>query len=347
MDQDQIEQQTDTNDAATRDDLIAAVQEAASAEAAEGETRGEQALANGAADALAGALKGTEATEAPDPVAEVLRKREEMHRKRLDADAYATQLRAQAEAERQRIIDEARAEAERLRAQSTTDLRQRYKEDPTGFLRSLDDNPMNVVDEVMRQGTPEWRAMQKLQQETAEAKKLAEEGRGAKAELEKFREEQKAEKLASMRAAVQEQFLTQHASAEKAPYLHARYDAGEVFERCDALCREWQADGLKLGVDFDRDTLVAYLEKQSRERYTKLSPSQGVATGSAAQEAGPAASQGSAKKSANGTRTLSVAQGSERRTQPRPLSEMKPEEARAALIEEVKAARRANPDSEF
>lgn len=338
MDQDQIETQQTEPGAATRDDLIAAVQEAATAEAAT-----EPSVAP------AGETASTEETPAdvPDPVAEVLRKREEMHRKRLDADAYAQQLRARAEAEHQRIIDEARAEAERLKAQSATDLRQRFQADPTAFLRSLDDDPQNVVDAVVRQGTPEARAFARLQQETAEAKRLAEEGRGAKEELAKFREEQKAQKLLEMRAAVQEQFLSQHASPEKAPYLHARYDANEVFERCDALCREWQADGLKLGTDFDRDTLVAYLEKQSRERYTKLPSSQGVATGNAAQEAGPAASQGSAKKSANGTRTLSVAQGSERRTSPRPLSEMKPEEARAALIEEVKAARRAYPDSEF
>lgn len=339
MDQEQNETlQTDTT--ATRDDLIAAVQEAATAEAA----------AEGTATATTDATTTTEtagAADVSDPVAEVLRRREEMHRKRLDADAYSMQLRQRAEAEHQRIIDEARAEAERLKREAASNFREEFARDPTGTLRTLADDPKDIVDEVVRQGTPEWRALNAARKDAAEARKLAEEGRGAKEELAKFREEQKAQKLLEMRAAVQEQFLSQHASPEKAPYLHARYDANEVFERCDALCREWQADGLKLGTDFDRDTLVAYLEKQSRERYTKLPSSQGVATGNAAQEAGPAASQGSAKKSANGTRTLSVAQGSERRTSPRPLSEMKPEEARAALIEEVKAARRAYPDSEF
>lgn len=286
---------------------------------------------------------------APDPDArlkEILSKREASHRKTLEADDYAAQLRADAERERQRILDEARAEAERLRSQSTSNARQQYQADPTGFLRTLDDDPKNVVDTVLRQGTPEWQEMQRIKAELAQAKEDAKLGKQAVDEVSKIREERKNE-IAEMRAAaIREDFLSNHANPEKAPYLHARFDSPEeVFDRCNKLCVSWQKDGLKLGVDFDKSDLVTYLENQSRERYQKLPAAQAVSAGSTTQASGVAATQGIAKQSASGSRTPTAAQGSERRTSPKPFSELTPQQQREELIAEVAAARRAIPDA--
>lgn len=279
-------------------------------------------------------------------IAEIIAKRDAAHRKKLEADAYAEQLRKTAEEERQRIIDEARAEAERVREQARIDARRRFQEDPTGFLKQLDDDPQNVVDAVVKQGTPEWRAMQRMQAELAQAREDAKAGKEASEEVKKIRDERKAEIDALRAAAVREDFLTNYAPPEKAPYLHARFDTPEeVFDRCNQLCVSWQKDGLKLGVDFDKADLVTYLEKQSRERYQKLPVAQAVSAGGSTQAPGVGATGGIARQSANGSRTPSAVQGSERRTSPKPFHELTPEQQRAELIAEVAAARRANPDA--
>lgn len=328
----------------SRDDLIAAVREAGGTESAD--VAAEEAAAAERASA-AGSAPATETPAAPDPdekLAAVLKAREEAHRKRLDAEERAAEIRRAAEEERQRILEEAKAEARRLADQELAELRAKFRGSPTAALRALADDPQEVVDAVLREGTPEARALAKAQEEARQARELAQAGKSAKEELDKFKAELAREKHEMHVAKVREDFLTNFASPEKAPYLHARFDADEVFERCDKLCREWQSDGLKLGVDFDRDTLVAYLEKQSRERLTKLSGSPAHQVSAAAPSKGPGIAT---KVAANGTRTLSAAEGSERRTSPKPLSEMSDAERRQALIEEVAAARRANPDASF
>lgn len=325
----------------TRDELIAAVREAGGTESVDVDAEASAAAARATEAAPA---QPAEPPQSPDAKLEaILKAREAAHMKRRDAEDRASEIRRAAEEERQRIIEEARAEAKRIADQELADLRARFRDSPTAALRALADNPQDVVDAVLREGTPEARAIAKAQEEAREARKLAEEGSRARTELEKFKAEQQAEREAARVAAVRQEFLSTFASPEKAPHLHARWEPEEVFERCDRLCREWQADGLKLGIDFDRDTLVSYLEKQSRERFSKLSGNPAQQSSAAAPKTEP----GSAPKSAaNGTRTLSVASGNERRTSPKPLSEMSAEEARKALIEEVAAARRANPDAQ-
>lgn len=342
MPEDQIEtteQQTTTDGAATRDDLIAAVREAAGAEGgaapaepAEPQEKPEPAAAEPAA------------TAEPDPdakLAEILKRREEGHAKRRDAEAYAEQVRRQAEAEKQQLLEEARAEARRIFEAEQRALKERFRTSPTQTLRELGD-PDEIVDAVLKDGTPEARALAKAQEEARLARELAAEGKTAREELAQFKAEQLREKQQALYSAARDSFLTEHANAEKAPYMNARWDADEVFQRCDALCREWESDGMVLGRDFDKSTLVAYLEKQSRDRFAKTVPG----TAQQVSAAGSATSQGVATKvTANGSRTLAAAAGSERRTSPRPYHEMTPDEQRQALIDEVAAAKRAFPDA--
>ena len=125
--------------------------------------------------------------------------------------------------------------------------------------------------------------------------------------------------------------------------MPARWDPEEIFERSAKLAQEWAKEGLVYRKDFDDADVAAYLEKQSRERFKSLNgqtPAQQSGAGAAERQPGLAP-----KSAANGTRTLSVAQGSERRTSPKPLSELSPEQQREELIATVAAARRANPDA--
>lgn len=346
MDVENTEQQqneqtaTPTDGTVSRDELLAAVREAGGAESVD------VAAEEKAAQEKAAAAPETPQAEDPDARLErILKAREQAHKTQEEAKNYAAQQRQAAEEQARKLIEEARAEAKRIAEAELEAQRAKYRSSPTAYLRAVADDPQEVVDAVLKEGTPEARALAKQREETREALELAKEGKSAREEITKLREEIAAEKRALYEQQVKREFMTEYATEEKAPYLHARFDSDEVFERCNALCKEWQAGGLALGTDFDRGDLVNYLEKQSRERLSKVAPSPPAHQVSAG---APAKGPGLAPKvSANGTRTLSAAAGSERRTSPRPLSEMKPEEARAALMEEVAAARRANPEAPF
>lgn len=336
---DQETEQTATETASTdptRDDLIAAVREA-------GGTESVDAAAEEAAATEAPPAPVEEA--APDPYAKVegiLKAREEAHKKTRDAQDRAAAITRDAEERRDRMIEEARAEAKRIAAEELAAERAKFRTSPTAAIRALAEGGdiQSVIDDVIREGTPEARAIAQAREEARQAREEAKIGKSAKDELEAFKAEQQREREAAYVAQVKSQFLGTVASEEKAPYLHARWDPEEVFDRCNTLCVSWQKDGLTLGKDFDQADLVAYLEKQSRDRLSKVSGTPAHQSGAGA----PAKEPGIAPKSvANGTRTLSAAQGSERRTSPRPLSEMTAEQQRQALIEEVAAARRANP----
>lgn len=312
----------------TRDDLIAAAREAVAA--ADGN----------AATTTQTAAAPTE--QQPDPTEErinsVLRAREAAHKQRLEAENHAATLRQQAEEERKRILDEARAEAKRIADEELSQLRAKYRESPTAALRSLADNPQDVVDAVLREGTPEARALARAQEEARQAREEARAGKSAAEELKAELQKDRAERANAAAAAVRTEFLSQFANTEKAPYMNARWDPEEVFDRCDSLCREWQKDGLKLGIDFDRGDLVAYLEKQSRERITKLpgqTPAQQSGAGTPVRESGIAP-----KSAANGMRTITAASSSERRASPKPFHEMSPEEQREDLINVAREAYR-------
>lgn len=333
------EQATETNEQATRDELIAAAREAAQAEGVEG---GETEQAEKPAP-VEGEKPVAAASTEPDPdakLAEILKRREEGHAKRRDAEAYADQIRRQAEADKQRLIDEARAEARRVADAELAELRAKFKASPTDTLRALG-TPDEITEAVMRDGTPEARALAKAQEEIRQAQEAAKEGKTAREELAEMRQQMAQERQAQQRAQTMNEYMAAHASAEKTPYMHARWDADEIFERSVNVAKAWAADGLVYKKDFDDGDVAMYLERQSRERFQKL-------PGAAQQvsAAGSATSQGVATKvTANGTRTLAASAGSERRTSPRPFHEMNADEQRKALIEEAAAARRANPDA--
>ncbi len=330
------QQETGTGDV-TRDDLIAAVREA-------GGTESVDVAAEEAAAAAQTATK-TEATEAAaaesdePPIYAKIKAREEEWNKRQSAEDHAKRIREEAEKERERILQEARDKAAAEHRAFLEEQARKFRESPTEHLRSLAKDPQDIVDAVLREGTPEARALREMQRELAEAKTKASTAEQVKSEFEEWKKQQAAEKQQAMVAQARAEFFSKFATQETAPHLHARYDEHEIFERAVALAQKWKA----ANVPFDDGEIVAYLEHESRKRLAGLKSAPQQVNGASSTETTGKRPQGQA----TGTRTLSAAQGSERRTSPKPLSEMKPDEARAALMEEVAAARRANPDASF
>lgn len=329
----------------SREELIAAVREAGGADSVDVEAEAAAAAARtGEAPAPAPAAAGEPAPDPDEPrIAGILRAREKAAQERAAARSAADDMLAQARQESQRMIQDARAEAAREAAAEKERLRAEFRANPTATLRALGD-PREISDAVMREGTPEAREMASLRAELEATKKQAGEVTDVRKQLDEFREGQRQEALQRQIAEVKSTFLSQ-ATTEKAPYLNARYEPEEIFARADNLAKKWRSGGLELGKDFDHNDLVQYLEVESKKRISPLglaTPAQQVSAGAPAKEPGNAP-----KVPANGPRTLSAAQGSERRTSPKPIREMTAQEARDALIEEVAAARRANPDATF
>ncbi len=245
------------------------------------------------------------------------------------------------------MIREARERAEREYQADLERRRQAFQQSPTEHLRSLGD-PQQIVDAVLKENTPEARALAALQRELAETKKQAGGASEAKAEIEALRKQVAAAEQQRRIDEIRGVFLGNHATKEKAPYAYAEHGGPDgVFAAADRKAVEWQKQGLQLGTDFDFDDVASYIEREAKSTLEQKLKALNLTP---AQQSGAGAPPGpgiAPKSAANGTRTLSAAQGSERRTTPKPLSEMSEEESRKALIEEVAAARRANPDSPF
>jgi len=347
------QQQTTPEAAATemseRDQLIAAVREAGGTESVDVEQ--EQAVAEAQTETTQAAPAAPAAEPPPeDRLGVILKAREKAHAEREAARASASSTIEDARREAKRIIEESRAESKRAAEDESAARRARFAASPIEALRELGD-PQAVVDAALRHGSPEARAQAALEQQLRETQAIARDGKGAREELAQFRRDLEQQQRQQLIAQAQQQFLSSVATAEKAPYLHAIADSpAGVWEKCDQLCRQWQQDGLVLNgsgeTGFDQSDLVQYLEQQSREKLSKFlpatTPAQQVAAGAPSKAPGIAP-----QVSANGPRTLSAAQGSERRTSPKPLSEMTSDQARSALIEAAAEARRNNPDAAF
>lgn len=334
----------------SRDDLIAAVREAGGTASVDVDGE-ERAAVERAKDAPAEPVKTEAAAEDEPRIERILRAREKAHAEEITAKSRADELIAKAREESDKILKEARDRAERDYQDEQSKRRQRFEDAPLEHLRELGD-PQAISDAVVLANSPQERAMRALREQLAETTKKAAVADDVKKQLDDFKAERvKAEQDAKI-AALRTEYLTTSATKEKAPHLHARFDEDEIFQKADALAWKWSKGGLQIvpvgatkgDNDFDMNDITQYLELDSKKRLAALgvAPAQQVSAGAAERQPGNAP-----KVSANGTRTLSAAQGSERRTSPKPLSEMKPDEARAALIEEVAAARRANPESVF
>lgn len=334
MDQEQTQQTDATQDLGesepTDADLIAAAQEAGGAASVDVDAEAAAAVAKTAAAAAPKPNGSAPAEPAADPeepkIAAIIRAREKAFAERQGADDYAAQRRAQADQEAARVLADARARATADYDADIAARRAKFRSTPGAAIRELGFSTDDIVDGVTREGTAEWRAIRaaEARAEAAEAKAASVDA--VKADFEAFKNTAAQREHAAQVQAVERQFLTEHAAPEKAPYLHKRYEPQEILQRAHALANEWQ----KAGVPFANSDVAEYLEHQARQRLAGVSvPPQQVSGGGSAQ-----------KVRANGSRTLSAANGSERRASPKPIDEMSPEEERDALIEAAAEARR-------
>jgi DNA repair exonuclease SbcCD ATPase subunit len=349
-----IEQQNETIEATTpaastdpsRDDLIAAVREAGGTESVDVAAE-EQAAAERAGAETAQTAEQTPAAEEPR-IDRILKDREKAHAEREAARNHAQEMLEQARREHERLLAEAREKAQREFEAELERRRAALRASPIEQVRALGD-PKEIADLIMREGTPEARAQRAQEERLAKVEQVASEATKAKAEIEALRKQLAEETQARAMADAQDRFVNQFATAEKAPYMHAEYGSpAAVFQAAHQKALEWNKQGLELGRDFDMNDIAQYVERETRDRFMAKAKALGLVPAQQASAGAPAKEPGNAPKaSANGPRTLSAAQGSERRTSPRPFTEMKPNEQRAALIEEAAAARRANPDAVF
>lgn len=349
VEQSNEEQQTTdaSDDVASRDDLIAAAREAGGAASVDVQAEA-AAAAKSAAAGGEPAAGGEQAGEEEPRIAQVLRAREKANAEREAARNHAQEMMEQARQESDRILREAREQAQREAEAERERLRAEFRVSPTATLRQLG-TPQEISDAVMRDGTPEGRAIQQLQHELAETKKKAGGVDDVRRQFDAFKQEQAQQAEAVMIADARARFLAT-ASKDSAPHLHARYDEDEIFDKGNQVAANWKRGGLRLvplgspksESDFDFSDVAKYLDGEAKKRFAAsgLTPAQQVSAGAPAKEPGNAP-----KVSANGSRTLSAAQGSERRTSPKPVAEMSASEERQALIDAVAEARRANPGS--
>lgn len=347
------EQQVETQapELSERDQLIQAVREAGGTESVDIAAE-EQAAA--APVAPAPAVEPATEEPPPDRLAAILKAREEKHAEVEAQRARARDIEEEARQRADRILREAEEKARRTIDEEVARHRAQFEAGPTAKLRAMGLDSQEAIDKVLAESRPENLAIREAQ---ARAAKAEEEARKATSGIEEVRKwKQEAEQAAQQAAQAQyiQTFLSTHASEEKAPYLNARFEPDQIAQAAVATATKWVNEGLSYAkggarsqYEFDDTDVVAYLEKQSKERVAKLAPP----TTPAANQVGagaPATVPGNAPKvSASSPRTLSAAQGSERRAAPKPLTEMTPAQQRQALIEEVAAARRANPDADW
>ncbi len=313
-------QDTEVSDA----DLIAAAQEVGGAEAAAAELEAESGQPAAKTPA---ATEGAQADPAEPKIAALLRAREKAFQERQGAEDYAAQRRARAEQEADKLLADARRKAAEDYEAELNARRTKFRETPAQALRDLGFSTDELVDATVREGTPEWKAMRALERELAETRAKAGQAETVKADFDAFKRQFETNQQLAAKAEVEQRFLSQHAAPEKTPYLHKRYEPSEIVEKAHALANQWNA----AGVAFAHSDIAEYLEHQARVRITGTStPPQQVS----------GVSGNATKVKANGSRTLSAANGSERRASPKPVDEMSPDEERDALIEAARDARR-------
>jgi colicin import membrane protein len=298
---------------ATRDDLVAAARDAL----------------NGKAEPAAETQEAP-AEEEPRWM-RLTREREKGMAAREAEEKAAADIKARAEAEAARIIEEARTRAKAVADEEQQAWLKAYQADPEAALRRLG-GAEDVANKLIELNSPQGKTLAAIRAELAETKAKAATADEVKKEFETWKEQQKLEAAKTQYQQVVQTFMGNHASPEKAPHLHAVYDHDEIVAKADAVARDWQ----KAGVAFELGDIAEYLEAKAKERLSArgFAPAQQV-------RAAPGNPAGNAPKvSANGSRTITAAAGSERRAAPRPFHELSPKEQQEDLLRVAREAMR-------
>ncbi len=294
-------------DAAERAALIKA------AESATGPEAGTPAPEPAAGVKAAGKASAIEESAAPaeSRIATVLRAREQAQRTRDEASSAASQHLETAKEDAAKILADARVEAKRLADAELMEFRKKWRENPLRAIESAGIDRKVLVDDVTREGSPEWQAQRRVERDLEQA-------RAELAELKAWREESKtaaAKQETASQVANQRQAEKRYLDAlPKESSLRALYtDAQIVAMTYDVAAQFREAQPGQVASDED---LRVYLEEQATK---KLATLRGTST----------AAVGATKKLAS-PRTPNASSASERRSSPKPASEWGPDEEREA-----------------
>lgn len=296
------------------------------------------------ADLLEEAKKAFEATPADGdqpatetPAAEeepnwkrLIAAREKAQAERAAAQDYATEAKKRAEEEAKAIVEAAKKQAADEIAQERQRWKDRFQLDPEGALAELGSGE-EVGRHIIDLNTPQGKALAQIKKDLQEARKAGGEVKDVRKEFEDFKKQVEADKNRSAYETAKQEFFSVHATKEAAPYLNARYNAEEIESRANKVAKDWT----EAGIQFALSDIAQYLEHEAKEKLASLGAPAG-------QQVRPATSGKIAPQvSANGSRTITAAAGSERRASPKAFHEMTPEEQKADLIEEARKAWKA------
>jgi len=326
---------------AGRDDLIAALEGVDLAAAAEETPEQVQAAqTKAAADAVAAADKPAE-DNTPE-VVRLIRAREQAQKVRDEGKSAADQLLEQARADADRIRAEARETAQREAQAEIQRQLAGLREKPMEAIQRIGWKPQDLVDSVVREGDPQWQALQQIRAEQAKLAERAQTAEEKAASVETLAKQQAEYWQQQQRAAAERDFVAISAQspikAVAEQYVQAAKMLGQQLTVEQVLINQAHAaaDTIKAaGGVASPQNVLQYLEYMAQQ-------SAGDAAGSPSGTATQVATQTKQVPTgrANGSRTLSAAGASDRRSAPKPIHEMTAAEERAALIEEANAAMR-------
>ncbi len=287
--------------------------------AAEGIDPGADEAAAAAVAAKEGkAAEAAPVTEEPaltSKMAVAIRAREQAQKERDAGKSDAERIVTEAKAERERIIADAKAEARKAIQDEQTAFRARFSKSPLQAIKDQGIDARTLVDEVQREGSPEWQAQKRLEAELAEVK-------AQNQTFKQWQEEMSArtadsDKQAQARARVDTERRFVGLIPEGAA-LRTLYDEREILTKAHAA-----ADYIRetTGEVASFEDLRDYLEEQAAQRLARIR-----------HEPADSKSPAAKSKASNGPRTPSASSAGERRTSPKPSSDFAtPAEERDAL----------------
>ncbi len=289
-------------------------------DAAEGVTPDAPGNENGAPPPEPAAAKGKPADAPADAapteskISAAIRAREQAQKTRDEAKDAASKHLDEARAESKRILDEARAEAKRTIEGELSSFRTKFRDKPLLAIEEAGIDKRKLVDDVGREGSPEWLAQRRIEGELEKTRAELAEQKAWREKQEKSQEEQQSHYRSERQRANEARFLG--TIAKDSPIRALYDDDARIVQETYAALRMYQERTGEVATD---DDLRQYLEEQAAKQLARI---RGTST--------PPSTLSAAKPKANGPRTPSASSASERRGSPKPLSEMNPDELREA-----------------
>jgi hypothetical protein len=255
----------------------------------------------------------------------VIRAREKAQEIRDTSKSDAERIVAEATTRAQEAADRILADARKQAAEEQAAWKSRFKASPLEAIKAQGIDTRTLVDEVQREGTPEWQAQKRY-----EAKLEALEAKTAG--YDKALEAQQAERARYDQD--RQAYARQQTEAQFLALLPAESAARSLYDDAELIAKAHTAADLyreKSGQVASLEDLRDYLEDEAAKRLAKVVSRHQPGGATAAQQA---ASKVSANQPKASPRALSGASASERRTSPRPRSEW----TDADLQSEMKAA---------